>query len=484
MTAIPMMTATALSAAIRTRGVSCIEVMTAYLDRIERLNPAVNAIVSLRDRDALVTEARHRDQQLARGEYLGPLHGFPHAVKDLEPTRGIRTTFGSPIFRDFVPDQDSIQVERLKHAGAIVIGKTNTPEFGLGSHTFNAVFGTTRNPYDQSRSAGGSSGGAAVAVALGMVPLADGSDYAGSLRNPAAWNNLFSLRPSPGLVPRESPELFLQPPGVTGPIARSVPDLAMLLGVQAGHDRRAPLSTFVDPARLLAPLDIDLSGTRVAWCRDFGGHIPFESGVLELCAAALPVFAALGCTVEIASPRYPMERLWQDFVTLRAWHIASGYESLYRNPAKRAQLKPEVAWEIERGLPLSGEDIAVASLGRSAWYRAVTQLFGRYDLLLVPSAQLFPFPADWRWPKEIGGRAMDSYHRWMETCTTVTMSGCPALNVPVGFDARGLSMGMQIVAPIGQELRLLQVAHAYDKATQWVRSHPPPLAQPTGQEER
>ncbi|MGH7073334.1 MAG: amidase [Stellaceae bacterium] len=480
---IPALSATALSQAIRARTVSCVEVMKAYLDRIAALNPAVNAIVSLRDRDVLMAEARHRDEQLARGEYLGPLHGFPHAVKDLEPTLGIRTTFGSPLFRDFVPDRDSILVERLKRAGAIIIGKTNTPEFGLGSHTFNEVYGTTRNGFDQSRSAGGSSGGAAVALALGMVPFADGSDYAGSLRNPAAWNNLFSLRPSPGIVPRESPELFLQAPGVSGPMARSVPDLAMLLSVQAGHDARAPLSSVLDPVRFLAPLDIDLTDTRIAWCRDFGSHIPFEPGVLELCEAALPAFEALGCSVEVEAPAYPMERLWQDFVTLRAWHIASSYAALYRDGAKRALLKAEMVWEIERGLPLSGQDIAAASLGRSAWYRAVSRLFERFDFLLVPSAQLFPFPADWRWPQEIGGRAMDTYHRWMETCTVVTMSGCPALNVPVGFDARGLPMGMQIVAPIGRELRLLQVAQAYDNATEWVRNHPPPIAQRSIQEE-
>jgi amidase len=472
MTDIAAMTAVALSEAIRTRAMSCVETMNAYLDRIERLNPSVNAIVSLRPRDALIAEARTRDEQLAHTQRLGPLHGFPHAVKDLELTAGIRTTFGSPLFRDFVPDQDSLLVGRLKRAGAIIVGKTNTPEFGLGSHTFNEVFGPTRNAYDQSRSAGGSSGGAAVATALRLVPVADGSDYAGSLRNPAAWNNLYALRPSPGLVPRDTFELFLSSPSVVGPMARTVADLALLLSVQAGSDPRAPLSSPVDPAIFTAPLETDMTSARIAWCGDFRGQIPFEPGVLELCAAALPVFADLGCTVEDAAPNYPLDRLWRDWLTLRSWHTSTGQAAFYRDPAKRAQIKPELIWETERGLKLSAHDIAEASLGRSDWYRAVTRFFGAYDFLALPSAQLFAFPVEWRWPQEIAGRKMDSYHRWMENNIVITMSGCPALNVPVGFDARGLSMGMQIVAPIGAELRLLQLAHAYDKATDWATRQP------------
>ncbi len=468
------MDAVALAAAIRARAVSCVEVMNACLDRIERLNPLINAIVSIRPRDQLIAEAKRCDEELARGDAVGPLHGFPHAVKDLEPTAGIRTTFGSPLFRDFVPDHDSLQVARLKRAGAIIIGKTNTPEFGLGSHTFNEVFGPTRNPYDRGRSAGGSSGGAGAALAARLVPLVDGSDYAGSLRNPAAWNNVYALRPSPGLVPRETPDLFLASPSVTGPMARSIADLALLLSVQAGHDPRVPLSNPGEAPRF-APLDADFKGARIAWCRDFGGHIPFEPGVLELCEAALPVFANLGCAVEPAYPNYPMDRLWRDWLVLRSWHTSTGQAPHYRDPAKRAFLKPELIWETERGLKLTGPEIAQASLGRSDWYRAVSRLFATFDFMLVPSTQLFPFPVDWRWPQEIAGRRMDSYHRWMETCIVITMSGCPALNIPVGFDGRGLPMGMQIVAPIGQELRLLQLGQAYDRATGWVRERPPPV---------
>ncbi len=464
--------AAALSRAIATRGISCVEVMNAYLDCIERLNPEVNAIVSLRDRASLIVEARTRDDQIARGEPLGPLHGFPHAVKDLVLTAGIRTTFGSPLFRNFVPDHDSIMVERLRRAGAIIIGKTNTPEFGLGSHTFNEVFGATRNAYDQTRSAGGSSGGAAVALALRMLPLADGSDYAGSLRNPAAWNNIFSLRPSPGLVPAELPDLFFPSPGVLGPMARTVSDLALLLSIQAGYDRRVPSSLPVDPAIFTTALGDEIKGARIAWCGDFGGRIPFEPGVLELCEAATRVFTELGCIVEAAAPAYPLDRLWRDFVTLRSWHIASGDAAFYRDASKRALLKPELIWEIERGLALTGQDVAEASIGRSDWYRAMVRFFSAYDFVLVPSAQLFPFPVEWRWPREVAGRPMETYHRWMETNILITMSGCPALNVPVGFDSRGLPMGMQLVAPIGGERHLLQLAQAYDQATRWTRLQP------------
>jgi amidase len=465
--------AVALAAAIRRRAVSCVEVMAAYLDRIARLNPRINAIVSLRDRDVLLAEAGERDAQLARGDAVGPLHGFPHAVKDVVPTAGIRTSFGSAIYRDFVPAQDAIVVQRLKRAGAIVIGKTNVPEFGLGSHTFNEVFGATHNPYDPSRSAGGSSGGAAAALASRLVPLADGSDYAGSLRNPAAWNNVFSLRTSPGLVPRDAPDLFFPAPTVIGPMARTVPDLALLLSVLAGPDPAGPSSLPGDPHEFAAPRDADLTGLRVAWCGDFGGHLPFEPGILALCETAARAFGELGCVVEAAAPNFPLDRLWRDWLTLRSWHNASSYAPLYRDPAKRALLKEEMIWEIECGLALSGEDVAQASQGRSDWYRAMARFFASYDVLLLPSVQLFPFPVEWRWPREIAGRAMDSYHRWMENNIVITMSGCPALNVPVGFDARGLPMGMQIVAPIGGDRRLLELAQAYDRATGWSARQPP-----------
>src|SRR3954464_3191194 len=292
---IVMMDALALSRAIHGKQVSCAEVMIAYLDHIAALNPTVNAIVSLQERSDLLQQAGSRDAQLARGESLGWMHGFPQAIKDLTATKGIRTTQGSRIFKDFVPAADAIIVERVKRAGAIVIGKTNTPEFGLGSNTYNDVFGKTLNAYDQSKTAGGSSGGAGVSVALHMLPVADGTDHGGSLRNPGAYNNVFGFRPSFGRVPANALDGFYAIMGTPGPMARNVPDLAALLSVQAGYDPRAPLSNEQNSAPFAGPLQRDFKGTRIAWAGDFGGHLPFEPGILDLCKAALQVFESLGC---------------------------------------------------------------------------------------------------------------------------------------------------------------------------------------------
>src|SRR5260221_6565598 len=285
-----MMDAGELAGTIRARKISCIEVMTAYLDHIDKLNPKVNAIVALQERADLIGQAREQDAALARGAPVGPSHGFPFAVKDLTPVRGIRTTMGSPILKDNVPAADSAMVARVRAAGAIFIGKTNTPEFGLGSNTFNPVYGITGNAYDQSRSAGGSSGGAAVALALRMLPLADGSDYAGSLRNPAGWNNVFGFRTSFGRVPADGRDAWLPSMGVLGPMARDVRDLALLLSVQSGYDDRVPLSMDASPAIFQAPLETDLKGKRIAWLGDFNGAIPYGAGVLDLCRSALRVF--------------------------------------------------------------------------------------------------------------------------------------------------------------------------------------------------
>src|SRR5215510_5843868 len=330
-----MMDARALASAIRAREVSCVEVMTAYLDHIERINPHVNAIVALRDRSALLAEAKEKDAQLARGEATGPLHGLPFAVKDLVPAKGVRTTSGSLILKDFVPAADSVMVERLRKAGVIIIGKTNTPEFGLGSHTYNEVYGATRNAYDQSRSAGGSSGGAAVALALRMLPLADGSDHAGSLRNPAGWNNVFGFRTSVGRVPADGRDAWLPTMGVIGPMARNVPDLALLLSVQSGYDDRVPLSMDAGTAIFQAPLEADLRGKRIAWVGDFNGAIPYAPGVLDLCKATLRTFQSLGCVVEEAVPDYPVDKVLQTWLRLRAWQAGGGLLVHYNDSAKR-----------------------------------------------------------------------------------------------------------------------------------------------------
>jgi amidase len=461
-----MLDAVSLASAIHRRQVSCVEVMTAYLDHIERVNPQVNAIVALQDRGQLLAEARERDQQLSRGESLGPLHGFPHAVKDLQAVKGIRLTMGSPIFKDFVPTDDSLMVARLRRAGAIFIGKTNTPEFGLGSHTYNPVYGITRNAYDSSRSAGGSSGGAAVGLALRMLPLADGSDFGGSLRNPAGWNSVFGFRTSIGRIPREPHEVWLASMSVAGPMARNVADLALLLSVQAGFDDRLPLSLDGDGVPFQQRLDHDFKGTRVAWGADFRGFTPCEPGVLDVCAKAVRTLESLGCVVETAAPEFDLESVWQAVVRLRAWQEGASLLAHYNEPAKRALLKPEAVFEVEAGLKLSAFDITSASIVRSRWYQAVRQFFGKYDFLILPTAQVFPFPVEQHWPRTIAGHEMRTYHEWMKGVLLVTMSGCPSLAAPAGFNEQGLSMGIQIVAPVRREIDCLRLAYAYEAAAE------------------
>jgi len=472
---IVMMNAVDLSNAIRTKRVSCVEVMTAYLDHIERLNPKVNAIVSLQDRGDLLAQARGRDDELARGEPLGWMHGFPHAPKDLFPTRGIRTTQGSPIFKDFVATTDAIVVEREKRAGAIIIGKTNTPEFGLGSHTFNKVFGTTLNPYDQTKTAGGSTGGGAVALALRMLPVADGTDHGGSLRNPGAYNNVLGLRTSFGRVPAETPDAFTAGMSVNGPMARTVSDLAMLLSVQAGYDPRAPLSNREDAAQFTQPLQRDFRGTRIAWLGDLGGYLPFEPGVLDLCRTALKAFESLGCIIEETKPDYPNDRVWQAFTKLRASQSGPGLAELYMDPARRALMKPEAHFEVENWLKLTTAELREASGVRTQWYQAVRRFMETYEFMLIPSSQLFPFDAKLDWPHEIAGKRMQNYYDWMDALVQITMCASPPLNVPVGFNERGLPMGMQIVGRHQADLSCLQLAYAYEQATNWVETRRPAL---------
>ena len=472
---IVMMDGHELSQAIAAKRVSCAEVMTAYLDQIGRLNPKVNAIVSMRDRAELMKEAQTRDAQLARGEHMGWMHGFPHAVKDLVAAKGLRETQGSPIFKDFIATTDAIHVERMKRAGAVIIGKTNAPEFGLGSQTYNNVFGTTLNPYDLSKTPGGSSGGACVSLALRMLPVADGTDSGGSLRNPAAYCNVFGLRSSFGRIPAEASDDFYANSSVPGPLARTVSDLAMLLSIQAGYDARAPLSNRQDPGVFAGSLKRDLKATRIAWPGDFAGYLPFEPGVLDLCKAALKNFESVGCVVEEAKPDYPLEKLWDAWVKLRAAQNSASLKRLYADPAKRKLMKPEAQYEVETAMKLSAFDLGDAAAVRTAWYQTVRRFQERYAFMLLPSAQVFPFDAKTHWPTEINGRRMPTYHRWMEVCSVVSMSGCPSLNVPVGFNPAGLPMGMQVVGRNQDELGCLQLAYAYEQATGWVQKHPPAL---------
>jgi len=467
---ITALSALALSAAIAERRLTCRNVMAAYLDRIAAINPRINAIVSLRPAEELLAEAEEADRALSAGEYRGWLHGIPFAVKDLSEAKGILCSFGSANYADFVPDYDDIHVERIRGAGAIIIGKTNAPEMGLGSHSYNPVFGVTRNPYDTTKSAGGSSGGAAAGLAAQILPVADGSDMMGSLRNPAGFNNVIGFRPSFGRIPSLGNELFLGQLAVNGPMGRTVADVAALFATQAGHDPRDPLS-LTDESLAYDP-HRDLSGARIGWLGDFGGYLPFEPGVLELCRSSLDVFRGLGCTVVDVVPGFDMDKLWQTWRTLRHFLVANGQAADYADPAKRVNMKPEMIWEIENGHTLAAKDVYAASLARSDWHRHVAGLFEKYDFLILPSAQVFPFDAELDWPKTVGGRQMDTYHRWMEVVIGPTLAGLPVAAMPAGFGANGLPAGIQIIGPARADRDVLSAAAAYEKATDWLNRHP------------
>ena len=471
------MSAVALSRAIHAREVSCVEVLDACYAQIDRLNPVVNALVAFADRDAMRQLARALDERLARGESLGPLHGFPQAPKDIMPAAGMVTTKGSPLFAGQVSQADCVVFERMRAGGCLFVARSNSPEFGLGGHTYNPVYGTTRNAWDTTRSAGGSSGGAAVAVALSMLPVADGSDMMGSLRTPAAFNNVYGLRTSVGCVPHgPGEEVFFQQFSVAGPMARDIPDLALLLSVQAGFDDRLPLTRRGEgPRDWGAALARDFRGVRIGWLGELGGHLPTEPGVLDTCRAALRHFTDIGCTVDDALPAFDFESLWRAWLDLRSFSVAGANDALYENPEKRALLKPEALWEIERGRALSAMQVYDAARVRSAWYEALRRLFATYDFLVLPAAQVFPFDAALDWPHAVGGREMDTYHRWMQAVVPATMAGLPALAAPAGFGPQGLPAGLQIIGPAQADLAVLQIGHAYDQASGYARRRSPLL---------
>jgi amidase len=469
------LSASELSRMIAARKVAPSEVMAACLARIGAVNGAINAVVSLRDGDDLMAAARAADQ----AEPAGWLHGLPFAVKDLCATKGLRTTWGSPLFADFVPGKDDLLAARMRAAGAIFIGKTNTPEWGHGSHSFNPVHGVTRNPYDLARTAGGSSGGAAAGLAARILPVADGSDMMGSLRNPAAFCNVYGFRPSWGLVPGDAEgDTFMATMATEGPMGRTVEDVARLLSVQAGENPEVPFGRA--GADFAALLDVAMRGKRIAWLGDWGGAYQVEPGILELCEAGLQVFTDLGAQVEAISPPFPAEKLWQAWVTLRAMLNAGGMKALYDDPVKRAQIKPESIWEIEQGRGLSAQAVYEASVIRSRYYAHMARLFDRFDAVVLPSAQVWPFPVEWRWPQSINGVAMDTYHRWMEVVIPVSLIGLPALSVPVGFGPQGLPMGMQIAGRVGADAAVLALGQAYHRATDWPGRRPPIMVSPKG----
>ena len=470
MTDLTSLSASALSAMIAARSVSAVEVMQAHLDRIARVNPDLNAVISLRAADDLLAEARAADAAPRRGW----LHGLPLAVKDLALVKGIRSTSGSPIFADLVPAEDDALARALRATGAILIGKTNTPEFGLGSHSFNPIFGVTRNPYDKTRTAGGSSGGAAAALAARLVPIADGSDMMGSLRNPAAFCNVYGFRPSYGLVPSDPVgDTFLHQLSTNGPMGRTVEDVARLLESLARPDPRLPHSR--PPEAYAEGLDIDPKGARIGWLGDWGGAYPMEPGILGLCERALETFTALGAHVEPVAPPFPAEKIWDAWITLRSFAIAGGVAPLHANPKTRALLKPEMLWEVERGLALSAMEVHRASTLRSQWFATLAELFQTYDALVLPSAQVWPFPVEWRYPEAINGHPMDTYHRWMEVVIPVSLVGLPALALPAGFGPQGLPMGMQLFGPRGADRAILRLGQAYHRATDWPARRPPAL---------
>ncbi|MCA9831041.1 MAG: amidase [Dehalococcoidia bacterium] len=443
-----------LAALIRAREISAREVMETHLGQIERVNPAVNAIVTLVAEKALAAAAA-ADGMTARGIETGPLHGLPIAHKDLVNTAGIRTTYGSPIYRDHVPTEDDLIVQRERAAGAITIGKTNTPEFGAGSQTFNRVFGATLNPYDTTRTCGGSSGGAAVSLACGMIPLADGSDTGGSLRNPANYCNVVGLRPSTGTVPGK--------PGgwtwltVEGPMGRSSRDVALLLSVQAGFDPRSPVADNVSGARFRAPLDREFRGTRIGFSADLGG-LPVEAEVARVVRESLGAFRTIGCDVEDATP--DLANADRVFEVARAHEMATRREALVRE--HRDQVKETVIWNVEEGLRLTAGELREADRLRSELFVRMAAFFERYDYLVCPVSQAAPFSIDREYVDEIEGQQMSTYIEWMRSCSRISATAHPALSLPAGFTNEGLPAGIQIVGRFKDEFGLLQIGHALE----------------------
>jgi amidase len=473
-------TASDLARMIRDGELSAREVMQAHLEQIERVNPQVNAIVTLLPELALES-ARQADERQARGEPLGPLHGLPIAHKDLVPTRGIRTTFGSPIYRDFVPEEDALIVQRLRQAGAITIGKTNTPEFGAGSQTFNEVFGATLNPYDLSKTCGGSSGGAAVALAAGMLPIADGSDTGGSLRNPANFCNVVGLRTSPGRVPAWPSDLGWFPISVQGPMARTVEDAALMLSAIAGPDARSPIA-IAEPGTMFAPpLERDFSGVRIAWCGDLG-ELPVAPEVTAVIDSKRHVFESLGCVVSDAFPDFAGAD--EAFKAWRAWKFEHRFRELIQT--HRDQIKETIIWNAQEGEKLTGPQLASIEAGRTKLYHRVREFMETHEFLILPVSQVPPFDVSQPYVTEINGVTMETYIDWMKSCYYISAIGLPAISVPCGFtdevsvesgsDASvpdrspGLPVGVQIVGRHQDDLGVLQLAYAFQQASQcWKR---------------
>jgi amidase len=451
------LTAIELARRIRQKQVSARDVMSAHLARIERVNPKINAIVTL-VADRAMADAAKADEQQAHGRPLGPLHGLPVAHKDLVPTAGIRTTFGSPFYKDNVPTKDALIVTRIRAAGAITLGKTNTPEFGAGSNTFNPVFGATHNPFNLAKTVGGSSGGAAASLTTGMVPIADGSDTGGSLRNPAAWNNVVGFRPSPGRVPHE--DGTWSPLSTSGPMARTVADVALFLSAIAGPLAADPLTIDDDPARFRAPLARSFKGVRVAWFKDLGG-LPFEPEITRVVNANRRAFEQLGCVVDDAEPDFT--GVDEAFPIIRHLSYHSRYAVLARQHPDL--VKAAVKWEIAEAERNTAADVARASVRQAKLYHDTTEFFQKYEYFVLPVTQVEPFDSTTEYPTSIAGVAMPTYIDWMRSCWYVTFMSNPAISVPAGFSASGLPVGLQIVGRHRGDWSVLQMAHAFEQAT-------------------
>jgi len=464
--AICFMTAKEIVKLIKSRQLSVKEVMTAHLEQIEQVNPKVNAIVTLLP-DIAIKSAEIADKMLFRNESAGPLFGLPIAHKDLEETEGIRTTYGSPIFKDFIPTRDSLIVERLKKAGAVTIGKTNTPEFGAGSHTFNEVFGLTRNPYDINKSCGGSSGGAAVALACGMIPIADGSDMGGSLRNPANFCNVVGFRPSPGRVPVWPNQAGWFPVSVLGPMARTVEDAALMLSAISGPDPRSPIS-IKEPGNLFArSLTRDFNGVCIAWSNDFGG-LPVDPKVSSVINSQRSAFESLGLIIEEAEPDF--KDADSVFKILRAW----SFELTFGNELKknRDKIKDTVIWNIEAGKKLTGPEIGKAEKNKTELYQRVRKFMEKFEFMIFPVSQVPPFDVKNEYIKEINGIKMNTYIDWMKSSYFISVIGLPAISVPCGFTEDGLPVGVQIVGRHQDDWGVLQLAFAFQEATSFWKQKP------------
>ena len=454
--------ASELSRKIHARELSCREVMQAFVARIHKLNPTFNAIVSMAADDVLLAQADGYDRELAGGASRGWLHGIPVAIKDAADAEGFPTTKGCELLADYRPARDSLMTARMRGAGAIVIGKTTTPELGLGSHTFSTLWGATHNAWDIAVSAGGSSGGAAVCLAQRMLPIADGSDFMGSLRNPAGWNHVYGFRPSQGRIPQPyNPEVWIDMLSSEGPMGRSIEDVGRLLVTQAGWDARAPLSLQGSITWDREPAA--LQDLRVGWLANLDGHLATDDGVLETCEDALRHFSDAGAVVEAIPLGFDPARIWESWLGWRRAIAGPRTGALMHLPGAREKIKPEAQWEYECSQGMTFVDFRRATETRSAFYKHLLGLFGQWDVLVLPTAQVWPFDVTMRWPNEIAGRKMDTYHRWMEVTTYATLAGLPCIAIPAGFHANGRwPMGLQLIGRPSAEAHLLRIASAYE----------------------